>query len=93
MVLAYLFHPRREELYRQSSNTRSDMMIKVDEKVEIGASLHLSDTKGPTILFFHGNGKIVSDYDEIGPLCSITWVLTFLLLITGGTEVQPAAPR
>jgi hypothetical protein len=25
-------------------------------------------TEGPTLLFFHGNGEIVADYEDLGPL-------------------------
>ncbi len=34
----------------------------------VGARLHPADRSAPNILFFHGNGEIVADYDEIAPL-------------------------
>jgi fermentation-respiration switch protein FrsA (DUF1100 family) len=43
-------------------------MIPVQENIAIGASFHLAGKNAPNILFFHGNGEIVADYDDIGPL-------------------------
>jgi pimeloyl-ACP methyl ester carboxylesterase len=33
----------------------------------VHARFHLTGQEKPNILFFHGNGEIVSDYDDIGP--------------------------
>jgi pimeloyl-ACP methyl ester carboxylesterase len=67
-VLMFLFHPRRE---LENTGTRSngiDIMIPVEKDEKIGARFHMADKKGPNILFFHGNGEIVADYDDLGPL-------------------------
>ena len=64
MVLNYIFHPRPEDGSREITDT--DVLIPVADKVYIGACFHLCDKQAPTILFFHGNGEIVSDYDELG---------------------------
>lgn len=63
-VLQHIFHPRGEKEYR--TITEKDFMIPVEEGVEIGACFHMVDNQAPTILFFHGNGEIVSDYDDLG---------------------------
>lgn len=63
-VLQNLFHPGRNEPYRRPDNSREDLMIPVEKDVRIGASFHFSGMTSPTILFFHGNGEIVSDYDD-----------------------------
>jgi len=65
-ILAVTFHPRREE--SASIPTILDHDIEVDKDVIIGARAHLGDPGNPNILFFHGNGEIASDYDEIGQL-------------------------
>ena len=67
-VTQFLFHPRREGAYRIPDGARSDLLIPVGTDVSVGASLHLSDTSAPVILFFHGNGEIVSDYDDLGKM-------------------------
>jgi hypothetical protein len=45
-----------------------DILIPVAEEVGVGARLHLAANSAPNILFFHGNGEIVGDYDELGPI-------------------------
>jgi fermentation-respiration switch protein FrsA (DUF1100 family) len=47
---------------------REDLLIPVDEGVQLAASFHLVKTDAPMVLFFHGNGEIVSDYDDVGCL-------------------------
>jgi alpha-beta hydrolase superfamily lysophospholipase len=69
-VLAHLFHPRLQMGARSCNPDREDMMIPVESSVGVGASLHRADTGAPTILFFHGNGEIVADYDDLGQLFS-----------------------
>lgn len=46
----------------------ADIDIEVAPGVSIGCRLFTADKAAPTILFFHGNGEIVADYDDIGPL-------------------------
>ena len=68
-ILSLLFYPRREGVPFRSEKARlQDLEIPVDDNVTIGARFYSAEKAAPTILFFHGNGEIVSDYDEIGPL-------------------------
>jgi alpha-beta hydrolase superfamily lysophospholipase len=46
----------------------SDVKIEVAPNIHIGCRFHINDASSPNILFFHGNGETVADYDEIGPL-------------------------
>ncbi|MCW5200881.1 alpha/beta hydrolase, partial [Desulfobulbus sp. F4] len=46
----------------------ADIDIEVAPGIAIGCRLFTVDKAAPTILFFHGNGEIVADYDDIGPL-------------------------
>ena len=66
-VLQLLFHPRAEH-DSKSPPGAVDYDIAVEEDVRIGARFHLAGLEDPNILFFHGNGEIVSDYDSIGPM-------------------------
>ena len=65
-VCARLFHPRKA--LSRSVDSEMDIMIPVSDGVEIGGRLHPAQIDSPTILFFHGNGEIVEDYDNIGPV-------------------------
>jgi len=67
-VVRYLFHPRLEDGLRQRKSSRDDIIIPVDNGIQVGASFHLAKKDAPVILFFHGNGEIVSDYDDFGCL-------------------------
>jgi pimeloyl-ACP methyl ester carboxylesterase len=44
-----------------------DILVPVAADVAVGARLHLGSPAHANILFFHGNGEIAADYDEIGP--------------------------
>jgi fermentation-respiration switch protein FrsA (DUF1100 family) len=67
-VLMNLFHPRREWPEPKDSSPAQDVMIPVEPDVMVGARFHLKGKSFPNILFFHGNGEIVADYDDLGPL-------------------------
>jgi len=67
-ILMFLFHPRPEPSRSGISTGATDVFIPVAEGVQIGARLHMAAKQAPNILFFHGNGEIVADYDELGPL-------------------------
>lgn len=66
-VQRILFHPRtvvRTDLPEGAV----DIDIEVEPGIKIGCRLFTADKEKPTILFFHGNGEIISDYDPIGPV-------------------------
>lgn len=69
-ILEVLFHPRPEfsGLFGGGGGSGLDLMIPVEPGITIGCRLHVQDHGFPNILFFHGNGEIVSDYDEVGPI-------------------------
>jgi pimeloyl-ACP methyl ester carboxylesterase len=63
-----LFFPQpawREPVVRERAR---DVLIPVAPGVVIGARYHLGDRGGPALLFFHGNGETVDDYDETAAL-------------------------
>jgi len=67
-ILMFLFHPRPEWNVTQSISGIEDLLIPVENKVVIGARFHLAGRSCPNILFFHGNGEIVADYDDMGQI-------------------------
>jgi pimeloyl-ACP methyl ester carboxylesterase len=67
-VLALLFHPRPEVPGRPAAGSARDVLIPVADDIVIGGRLHMAHPQGPNILFFHGNGEIVADYDDLGPV-------------------------
>jgi hypothetical protein len=62
-----LFHPRPEWHFPAETNPMP-ITIPVEDQISIGAYFHLAGKTAPNILFFHGNGEIAADYDELGPI-------------------------
>ena len=67
-ILQFLFHPRKEVRPPRVTSSATELLIPVEDEVEVGAKLHHAEKSSPIILFFHGNGEVVSDYDDIGPV-------------------------
>jgi pimeloyl-ACP methyl ester carboxylesterase len=67
-ILMFLFHPRPEWSGSVPSGVAHDVLIQVERDVVVGGRFHMKEKSSPNVLFFHGNGEIVADYDEMGPL-------------------------
>jgi len=67
-ILMLLFHPRPEWATPEPVPGCHDVMIPVEKGVTLGAKFHLSKAGHPAILFFHGNGEIAADYNDLGQL-------------------------
>jgi uncharacterized protein len=67
-VLLRLFHPQPESALFNPPTSAQEVLIPVDPGVAIGARFYAAGTEAPTLLFFHGNGEIVADYEELGPI-------------------------
>ena len=65
-VSAVLFHPRSCPAGPLPEGA-TDLLIPVAEDIKIGCRLFTAAKDAPLIIFFHGNGEIVADYDDIGP--------------------------
>jgi len=66
-VLGRLFHPRPESSLGRADPAARDLLIPVEDNVVLGARFHPAAEAAPTLLFFHGNGEIVADYDDLAP--------------------------
>ena len=64
IINSFLFHPRKS--FQEMGE--EDMLIEVATDVMVGIRFHLINESSPTLLFFHGNGEIVTDYDDIGQM-------------------------
>lgn len=67
-ILMSLFHPRPEWGDPSPNSAARDVLIPVEKDVVLGGRFHMVEESAPNILFFHGNGEIVADYDEMGPM-------------------------
>lgn len=62
-VLSYIFYPRDE--FGPCPKYAFDHFIPVADAVALHCRFYRQDDGWPWILYFHGNGEVVSDYDEI----------------------------
>lgn len=60
-----MFYPRMD--FTITPSGAEDHDVEVDAGVTIGCRAHFASKDAPTILFFHGNGEVVSDYDDFAP--------------------------
>ncbi|OQX12778.1 MAG: hypothetical protein BWK76_17145 [Desulfobulbaceae bacterium A2] len=64
-ALQVLFHPRRAPAGRLPAGAEN-IDVEVEPEVHLGCRLYLAqDSAAPLILYFHGNGEVVPEYDEI----------------------------
>lgn len=67
-VLQRLFHPRPEAGAFYAPTSAEELLMPVAPGVEIGGRFYAAGASNPTLLFFHGNGEIVADYEDLGPI-------------------------
>lgn len=67
-ILSALFHPRKQSPYLQTPPHCEQVQIEVEKNICIGGRFHMAPNPTAAILFFHGNGEIAADYDELGPI-------------------------
>ncbi len=65
--------------------------IAVEPGLVIGGRLHIADRAAPTLLFFHGNGEIASDYDPLAALFNQAG-LSFLVMDYRGYGTSGGKP-
>lgn len=64
-IIDNLFFPRRSRPSSGSSDSTFDGMIPIEEGIILGYRLYARDKSFPVIVYFHGNGEIATDYDNI----------------------------
>jgi hypothetical protein len=68
-ALQYLFYPRQECSGNPSGSY--DYYVEVEKDIKLACRFYPADPAWPWLLYFHGNGEIASDYDEIAPFYQI----------------------
>ncbi len=64
-ILQHLFYPR-PDVTTPPAGSR-DLIVEVEGKTRLGCRLYEADLDWPWMIYFHGNGEVASDYDEIAP--------------------------
>ena len=65
-ILQFVFYPRKD--FTPCPPNASDYFVPVEEDVSISCRFYVHSWSSPSILYFHGNGEVVSDYDYIAPI-------------------------
>ncbi len=65
-LLQFVFYPRKD--FTPCPENAFDLLVAVENNVSISCRFYSGHREWPWILYFHGNGEVVSDYDEISPL-------------------------
>jgi alpha-beta hydrolase superfamily lysophospholipase len=94
LINSTLFYPRRAEPGRNQRSGVLDGDIPVSDDVVLGYRLFAADPALPVVLFFHGNGEIAPDYDDIAPLFQRAGVSLLVVDFRGygWSTGQPAVP-
>jgi alpha-beta hydrolase superfamily lysophospholipase len=65
-LINFLFYPRKD--FTLCPQGAFDLSVPVDAGISISIRFYEKNKDCPWILYFHGNGEVVSDYDDIAPL-------------------------
>lgn len=65
-VAQFLFYPRRS--WRPAPQGAADHSVPVAPGIAVSCRFYTSGREAPSILFFHGNGEVACDYDDIAQL-------------------------
>jgi hypothetical protein len=65
-LVRFVFYPRKD--FSRPPPNAVDHFVSVDAGVAVSCRFYVHDRESPTILFFHGNGEVVSDYDYVAPI-------------------------
>jgi alpha-beta hydrolase superfamily lysophospholipase len=64
-LISFLFYPRRDTT--PCPEGAFDLLVPVEKGISVACRFFAGHPSWPWILFFHGNGEVASDYDEIAP--------------------------
>lgn len=65
-ITQLIFHPIKTPKNTPPAGA-IDLEVPVADGVTIACRLHHHAAGSPTLIFFHGNGEIIPDYDQVGP--------------------------
>lgn len=64
-LLQFIFYPCED--FTPCPDNAFDLMVMVEDQISISCRFYIGHPQWSWILFFHGNGEVVSDYDGIAP--------------------------
>jgi pimeloyl-ACP methyl ester carboxylesterase len=86
-----LFYPRREEDWDRVPPSARRVVFQVAAGAHVGGRLYPAGPEAPCILYFHGNGEIAADYDNLAPMYNRLGI-TLLVVDYRGYGVSAGTP-
>ncbi|MDF9408252.1 MAG: esterase [Pelotomaculum sp. PtaB.Bin013] len=65
-ILNLIFYPRKD--FSPCPENAFDLNVPVDKDVFVSTRFYVGGANQPWVIYFHGNGEVVSDYDDIAPV-------------------------
>ncbi|WP_035275860.1 alpha/beta hydrolase [Desulfogranum japonicum] len=66
-ILQVIFSPRKAVQTSPPPHAQ-DLDITLEDGIKTACRIFTAEKQAPTIIFFHGNGEIIEDYDDIAPM-------------------------
>jgi fermentation-respiration switch protein FrsA (DUF1100 family) len=90
-VSQVLFYPRRAYGLASAPGGVRSIGVQVESGIVLGGQLYPAAPDAPAILYFHGNGEIAEDYDDIAPMYTQLGI-TLLVMDYRGYGTSGGAP-
>jgi len=65
-IIQFVFYPTRE--WTPLPRGAKDYLVPVEAGISVSCRFYPFNDDAPCILFFHGNGEVACDYDQVAPL-------------------------
>ncbi len=62
-ILGVIFYPRKSRFPEPFKPNARNHFVEVEKGIRIGCRFYMKGLDSPSLLYFHGNGEIVDDYD------------------------------
>ena len=77
-ILGVIFYPRKSHYRKHSRPDARNHFVEVEKGIRIGCRFYTKGLDCPSLLYFHGNGEIVDDYDWSAPFYNDVGVNLFV---------------
>src|SRR4030043_499032 len=67
-IINRCFYPRRSIPRSTTQKGIEPVLFSIEKSIAISGRYFQHSPTIPTIIFFHGNGEIAADYEDIGPI-------------------------
>ena len=65
-ILSFIFYPRADDYRLPDTGRSAGFLVPVADGLSISGRFFTRDKSGVNILFFHGNGELAGEYEEVG---------------------------